>query len=180
MGTPAQPKPARYFASVIFNEETLLDPAEDALVALLGDLAARTPVLPFDLTRYYEKEMGQDLKRVFLLFQPLRRREELTEIKLATNEIEQRFCHDAKRKINIDAGYMSLEQVILATTKGYSHRVYLGRGIYADLTLIYQDASFRPLQWTYPDYGGEGCISMFNGWREIYKTALREERKKWE
>ncbi len=179
MGTPGQPKPVQYFTSVIFSEEEVLAPVGDALAALLGKKAGSTAVAPFDLTRYYEKEMGRDLRRVFFRFEPLRSREELAEVKIATNEIEQKLCHEGSRRVNIDPGYLSLEQVILATTKGYSHRVYLGKGIYADLTLMYQDGSFRQLQWTYTDYGSEECILMFNDWREEYRTALREQKKKW-
>jgi len=71
---------------------------------------------------------------------------------------------------------MALEHVVLATTKGYSHRIYLGEGIFADLTLLYENGTYRPLQWTYPDYGGDELIGLLNRWRERYKGLLRCRR----
>jgi hypothetical protein len=174
MGTPRQPGQVQFFASLIFRDEGLLSLAGDALCKVMGSLCDRTPIVPFDQTEYYEKEMGRDLLRTFYFFEPLRERELLAAVKIITNRIEMEFAEAGCRRINIDAGYVSLEQVILATTKGFSHRIYLGSGIYGDLTLFYQDGSFRPLPWTYPDYGSAPCISMFNMWREKYKMALKE------
>ena len=77
----------------------------------------------------------------------------LPEIKLTTNRLEEQWATpEGNRRINIDPGYLCLQHVVLATTKGYTHRPYLRDGIYADLTLIYRDKSFQPLEWTYPDY----------------------------
>jgi len=75
--------------------------------------------------------------------------------------------------VNIDPGYIALEHVILATTKGYAHRIYLKNGIYADLTLIYRDGTYRPLDWTYPDYAEKDTISLFNRWRDYYKKVMK-------
>lgn len=174
MGTLGQPRQVRLFASLIFADVTTIFPAEEGLVALLGHILERTTIVPFDETQYYAREMGPHLKRRFLLFEPFRERESLPEVKLNTNRLESRLSHKGGRSVNIDPGYISLEHIVLATTKGYSHRIYLRSGIFADLTLIYREGSFRPLQWTYPDYGSEHCISMFNAWREEYKTALRD------
>jgi hypothetical protein len=63
--------------------------------------------------------------------------------------------------------------MVLGTTKGFSHRIYQGQGIFADLTLIYENGTYRSLPWTYPDYGGRELISLLNGWREKYKRTLR-------
>lgn len=146
---------------------------ENNLISLFGEILSRTDIAPFLHTHYYEREMGPWLLRYFLLFKPLMSRDELPSLKLKTNELEKKMSVGGKRTINIDPGYIALEQVILATTKGYTHRIYLGQGIYADLTLIYTGGSFGPLPWTYPDYGGPEIISMLNRWREVYKTDLR-------
>ena len=66
--------------------------------------------------------------------------------------------------------------MVLATTKGYAHRIYLGKGIFADLTLLYENGSYRALRWTYPDYGSDELIGLFNRWREHYKGMLRCQR----
>ncbi|OPY77088.1 MAG: hypothetical protein A4E65_02923 [Syntrophorhabdus sp. PtaU1.Bin153] len=173
MGTPGVPKPVRFFASVISRDEGQIHRAEEALVNLLGDIEETTAPAPFLHTSYYDKEMGEGLLRCFFLFESLLDREMLGSIKLKTNEMEARLSVEGRRTVNVDPGYVSLEQVVLATTKGFAHRLYLGDGIFGDLTLIFSDGTFRPLPWTYPDYGSSELISLFNAWRDKYKALLR-------
>jgi hypothetical protein len=91
-----------------------------------------------------------------------------------TNRLEEKYANsDGHRRFNIDPGYVCLEHVILATTKGYTHRPYLRDGIYADLTLIYRSKSFQPLEWTYPDYRKEEIITLFNQFRKKYLEDLK-------
>lgn len=175
MGTPGTPKPVRFFVSLIYRENEQMPNVEGSLTTLLGEIASRTSPVPFLHTTYYEKEMGKDLLRYFLLFQPLRNREELPFVKLKTNDIEKNISVRGRRTINIDPGYIALEHVILATTKGFAHRIYLGNGIFGDLTLMYSGGSFKPLPWTYPDYGSPDLLSMLHCWRENYKIDLRGE-----
>jgi hypothetical protein len=173
MGTRGFPKAVRFFTSLIHKGEHELARTEQELVSLLGNVAARTDPGPFLHTRYYDKEMGEGLLRCFLLFDPMLERDSLPDVKLKTNEIEIAYSIDGKRTVNIDPGYLSLEQVVLATTKGHAHRLYLGKGIFGDLTLMFADGTFRTLPWTYPDYGSIELIDMFNRWREAYKRRLR-------
>jgi hypothetical protein len=173
MGITGIPKPVRYFASIIYREGGMIPEVEGELIALLGNIVLRTDPVIFLHTTYYEREMGKDLLRYFLLFKPLRDREELSSVKLATNDIETSTLEEGMRTINIDPGYIALEHVILATTKGFAHRIYLGKGIFGDLTLMYSGGTFKPLPWTYPDYGSAEMISLLNCWREDYKGDLR-------
>ncbi|HNS15658.1 MAG TPA: DUF4416 family protein [Syntrophorhabdaceae bacterium] len=173
MGTPKDPKPVKLFASLIFKEEAPFQGALKMLEDKVGAIEQKMPPAVFSQTDYYEKEMGKGLLRVFVLFKELFPRDLLPGIKLRTNEIESAFSENRRRSVNIDPGYISLENVILATTKGYAHRIYMGSGIYADLTLIYSSGTYRPLEWTYPDYGEAKTISVFNDWRENYKQVLR-------
>ena len=129
--------------------------------------------MPFTQSGYYDPEMGAGLMRRFLLFSPLFGRERLAEIKAATNTIEQAHARNGMRSVNIDPGYIALEQMVLGTTKALSHRIYQGQGIFADLTLIYENGTYRSLPWTYPDYRSEEIIALCNGWRQRYKESLR-------
>ena len=95
------------------------------------------------------------------------------EIKRTTNKIENGYLQDGKRQVNIDPGYISLERLVLATGKNYTHRIYLSKGIFADLTLIFHKGSFSPLQWTYEDYASPEIIAFFNDVRDRYKGQLR-------
>lgn len=161
------------FASIMFQGEVDLGKILNDLTCTVGAITEQTPVEEFTQTTYYEKEMGAHLLRTFVLFEPLVARGVLSEIKLKTNAIEESFADDGNRSVNIDPGYIALEHVILATTKGYAHRVYLDNGIHADLTLMYRNGSYRPLEWTYPDYGESRTISLFHRWREQLKKVLK-------
>ena len=130
----------------------------------------------FDRTTYYKREMGWPLHRRFVSFTELADPEELVETKLRTNRLERDFMKEGRRLVNIDPGYVSLERLILATGKNYTHRVYLSKGIFADLTLIFQRGGFRALEWTYPDYAEDFSIAFFNSVRERYMTQLRESK----
>jgi hypothetical protein len=95
------------------------------------------------------------------------------DIKLQTNELEKRYVQEGKRRVNIDPGYIALERLVLATGKNYTHRIYLSKGIYADLTLVFHQGSFQSLAWTYRDYADLVVIGTFNEIRERYKNQLR-------
>lgn len=161
------------FASILSQGNENLLNALNMVNVNIGGIREQTPVSRFTHTNYYEREMGSDLLRTFILFESPVERETLPEIKDETNGIELSLATDGKRMVNIDPGYIALEHVILATTKGYAHRVYLKNGIYADLTLIYRDGTYRPLDWTYPDYAEEDTVSLFNRWRDYYKKVMK-------
>ncbi len=173
MGTIKIPPSVCFFSSIMFRDSGILSPVKTELSQLLGPISDFTDPERFTHSDYYNEEMGENLMRCFLLFESLSSRENLAGIKLATNDLEHRYGREGRRSVNIDPGYLALEQVVLATTKGYTHRIYLGKGIFADLTLVYRDGSYRRLEWTYPDYGGAETISLFNEWRERYKRWLR-------
>ena len=90
-----------------------------------------------------------------------------------TNQIEQTFAQGARRRINIDPGYLLMERFVLATGKNFSHRIYIGDGIYADLTLMYQKGSFQTLPWTYPDYAAPEMHAFLMQVRRHYAADLR-------
>jgi hypothetical protein len=130
------------------------------------------------MTDYYREEMGENLVRRFITFGDLIRPESLPEAKKRTDLLEGRFLNTAGgRNINLDPGYIALEHLLLATNKKYTHRPYLGNGVYADLTLIYREKSFRPLEWTYPDYASAEIIELLNRLRERYRLQLQERER---
>ncbi len=134
--------------------------------------------MPFDYTGYYEEEMGTGLTRTLITYRKLIKREEIVELKIFTNKLEKVFSFENKRTVNIDPGYIAQEHIILATGKGFSHRPYLGRGVYADLTLVYTKDEYRALEWTYPDYGTAGMRELFRELRHKYADQLKEETKR--
>ena len=73
------------------------------------------------------------------------------------------------RPINIDPGYVTPAKLVLATTKDRAHRIYLGRGIYAEVTLTYAKKAFQSMPWTYPDYRSEPYRRFFE---QVRRDAL--------
>lgn len=175
MSTLRPPKPVRLMMSLIYQDRALLDSLLEELKREFGKLELIGQEFSFDHTSYYKTEMGAELIRRFVTSPDLIARDRLPSIKLLTNELEKRFSRaDGRRRVNIDPGYLTLENLILATGKNYSHRVYLSEGIYADLTLIFQEGSYQPLPWTYPDYRSEEVVSLMNAVRKKYLLQLRE------
>ncbi len=174
MGKPKEPEPAKLFMSLIALEDATISRGLEDLSAIFGRTDYVSERSPFDFTDYYAREMGKPLFRHFITFERLISVPSLPDVKRATNRLEERYVPlTGNRPINIDPGYICLEHVILATTKGYTHRPYLRDGIYADLTLIYRNKSFQPLEWTYPDYRQEAVIRLFNQFRRKYLENLR-------
>ncbi|NCP10109.1 MAG: GTP-binding protein [Deltaproteobacteria bacterium CG23_combo_of_CG06-09_8_20_14_all_51_20] len=173
MSEPREPLPVKLVASLFSEDSELIEKACSYLETFFGPLDWKSNEIPFDKTRYYEKEMGGPLLRRFVSFERLISYEEIADIKIRTNTYEKGLCVSGRRTINIDPGCISAERLILVTGKNYTHRVYLRRGIYADLTLIYQAGSFRGLPWTYPDYGDKAIIELFNGVRARYMEQIR-------
>ena len=160
--------------SLIASTDAVLQQGIADLESLFGKVDFVSERFSFDLTDYYTPEMGGPLFRHFVTFEKLVSMSALSDIKRMTNRLEEKYSTTAgRRQINIDPGYLCLQHVILATTKGYTHRPYLREGIYADLTLIYQDQSYRPLEWTYPDYRQKETIALFNRLRKRYLEGLK-------
>ena len=172
MGNITHPLPVKLICGIIANNERLFLEVEKILSKKFGPIDVKSQIFDFNFTDYYEKEMGWPLHRRFTSFRELVSPADLAEIKLRTNDVEKNCRVKGKRRINIDPGYVAMERLVLATGKNYTHRIYLSRGIYADLTLVFQRGSFRPLEWTYRDYADQEVIGFFNDVRERYKNQL--------
>ena len=175
MSSPKEADDVRLISSIFSPNEEIIETTIGRLEEMFGPLEWRSTLVLFDRTRYYEKEMGWPLHRRFVSFRDLIRPEALVEVKLRTNDLEKMCVREGKRAVNIDPGYVCMERLVLATGKNYTHRIYLAKGIYADLTLVFHKGSFRPLEWTYRDYAEEGLIAQLNEIRARYKAQL--ERK---
>ncbi len=155
---------------IITNELSLILDLENKLFDNFGKTIKRSEVLAFDYTKYYEPEMGTNLKRCWLVTANLKPLEQLADIKNFARNIESNFFdQQGKRRINIDPGFLTLSNFVLATTKNYGHRIYLKDDIFAEVTLIFRNRSFQALDWTYPDY--RNAITFFNEVRTyLYQT----------
>jgi len=174
MSNLTKPPPVKLFIAFIYSESSELKTCINKLENNYGPISLKSKILKFNHSEYYKKEMGENLSRKVIGFQNLIERDKLVEIKIFTNSLEEQFSFEERRTLNIDPGYISGEHLILATGKGFYHRPYLGKGVYADLTLVYQQNSFRGLEWTYPDYKSEDMLGVFYNLRKIYTEKLKE------
>jgi hypothetical protein len=172
MGKITEPPPVKLIVSMFTGDETLLAVARGALVNRFGPIDYQSDLLPFDYTDYYTREFGPGLLRQIVAFGNLIRAESLTEVKRTTNELELTWAMEGRRRVNLDPGYVSLGKLVLATTKDYSHRIYLGQGIYAEVTLRYEHGHFRAWEWTYPDYASARYLEIFGEIRRFYVDQL--------
>lgn len=171
MGKIAKPLPVKLVIGLIYRQASLKNKALGYLKERFGGIDFLSRPLSFDYTRYYYPEFGSPLKRIFISFRRLFPQDCLSAIKRGTNKLEERFSLKGKRRINIDPGCLSSGKLVLATTKDNCHRVYLGRGIFAEVTLFYQAGTYRPWPWTYPDYQSKEYIDIFNTIRAIYLSS---------
>jgi len=141
--------------------------AENRLEALLGPVEHRSEEYDFNFTAYYEREMGSGLKKYFLSFAGTIHPRLLPSLKVRTNEIETDLAAGAGRTVNLDPGYLTPAKLVMASAKNFSHRIFIGGGIYGDLQLQYRDNRFHPQHWTFPDYQTETALVFF--------TAVRNE-----
>ncbi|MDD5775195.1 MAG: DUF4416 family protein, partial [Candidatus Omnitrophica bacterium] len=133
-----------------------------------GPIDYESPELPFKHTDYYRREFGTCLIRRFIAFSRLIVPSALASIKIRTNKIEHKTSRSGKRLVNIDPGYIDMAKLVLASTKDFCHRIYLDRGIFAEITLVYRKDSFTRQEWTYPDYRTPEYIAVFNRIRKDY------------
>lgn len=180
MGKIEYPKPVKLIAGMIFSRRDFFVKAKGELIKRYGEVDFESKRICFDYTDYYREEMGKKLWRKFVSFRSLVEPEKVVPVKIFTNKLEEMFFFpgSSKRRVNIDPGYLSLSKLILVTSKDFSHRVYLGRGIYGEVTLRYvKGEGFQPWEWTYPDYKSREYLGIFNFLRKIYQGQLEEIEK---
>ncbi|MCF8106172.1 MAG: DUF4416 family protein [Desulfohalobiaceae bacterium] len=174
MSNPRIPFPAQLMLSVLCGRgQDFYRELFEPLTRKLGLVDFVSEALAFTETDYYDQELGPPITRRILGFAPLFSQDELVRIKLLTNDLEDRFSRpDGSRTFNLDPGLITLERLVLASGKNFSHRLYLGQGIWGDLTLIYQKKAWQVLPWTFRDYAGEDLQRILTAMRNRYKEKL--------
>jgi hypothetical protein len=174
MGKIEEPKKVKLISGIMFSSKHDLDAAIEILKQNYGEIDLTSNIMDFNFTDYYNSEMGDNLKKIFVSFKDLISPDEIVDIKIKTNEIEDMFLYEnsKNRRINIDPGYISGGNLVLATTKDYSHRIYLGKGIFAEVTLLFQDKKFHTVPWTYPDFKTNEYMDYLLEVRKKYMNEL--------
>ena len=160
---PVDLQPARPVAlvcAILADGEKSLAATTGTLAECFGPIGSTSSTYPFEYTAYYASEMGNGLIKQLVCFDQLVDPATLAAAKTQTIEIEKAMSADGGRRANIDPGLLSIEGLVLATTKYSGHRICIASSLYAELTLIYQRGQYRSLEWTYPDYRQEPVQSF--------------------
>ena len=180
MGAIRQFTPVKLFVGILVSNSKFIPAVEERLVTLYGPIDHRSDVIPFDFTDYYEAEMGDLIDRVFYSFERLIEADQLPEIKRQTNQLEDELAPllktpstNVKRPVNLDPGYIEQAKVILASTKNFYHRMYLGAGIFGEVTMHFKNNTYQFFPWTYPDYQSKDYQDFFLRMRQLLRTKLR-------
>jgi hypothetical protein len=176
MGATRNLNPVKLFIGVLVSDKQFIPQVEKRLTTAYGTVDHRSPVIPFVFTSYYQPEMGDRIDRVFFSFERLIEADRLPEIKRQTNEIEEEMTSlltTVKRPVNLDPGYLEQAKVILASTKNFYHRIYLGKGIFGEVTMHYKNNAYQFFPWTYPDYQSRDYQEFFLKLRQTYRSQLR-------
>lgn len=178
MGHLRLPDPVLLVVAVFSRHEEALEWATRRLVEAYGPVALASTPFDFNQTRYYEASMGTRLRKQFLAFAKLIALDALPEVKNRTNALEEEMAQaeafPEARPLNLDPGLLTLGKFMLATTKDQAHRIYLGQGIFAEVTLRFHDGAFEPWPWTYADYRQPAVLDFLRDARDLYRQRLRE------
>lgn len=174
MGQPREPAHVKLICGILSADDECMRRARRILTERFGPIETEAGPWPFDQTDYYAPEMGANLRRFFVAFTQSIAPHRLPEIKRTTNDIEATVAqrtgkHTGQRPVNLDPGYVALDKLVLATTKNLAHRIYLDRGIYAEVTLRYQKGVWRAWPWTFPDYAAETYHAFLTQVRETLR-----------
>ena len=174
MGRQQAYQPHKLIAAMLVASDGDLEGARARLESRFGAIEEHRDAGNFEFTNYYEPEMGSGLQRHLVSFEQLVDPGELASIKRFTNRLESDSARDnGSRRINCDPGLLSLSRLILATTKPSGHRIPIGDGMHAEITLLFSRGRYRPLEWTYPDFGSGEYDAWLLGVRARYHEQLR-------
>jgi uncharacterized protein DUF4416 len=173
------PVPVKLVAGLLYKEEAFCEQGIMDLQNDFGPIDFHSRPLPFYFTDYYFKSMGEPLFRKFISFQELIDPSLLADIKVRTNEIEEKYgvASLSGRRLNIDPGYLNFTAYILATSKNYAHRIYLGKGVFAQQELLFERKKIQTLDWTYPDYRSYEYQEILKKIRDLYAAQIKADHE---
>jgi hypothetical protein len=178
MGQISPPPAVKLFTGILTSLPAIIPEVESCLSAKFGAIDLRSGEFPFDLTRYYEEEMGSPIIRFFVAFETLFAPEQLAIVKTATNDLETEFAArqiGVRRPVNLDPGYLEQSKIVLASTKNFYHRILLADGIYGEVTLHYSKHAWQAFPWSFPDFRSGRYDEFFTKLRRVYRQQLGKD-----
>lgn len=181
MGIAKKPQKVLLTITIFSSSKELIEKSKECLQKKFGKIALESELFNFNETAYYEKEMGDNLKLQIVSFEKLISPKKIALIKIKTNKIEKKLhafaikklnIKNIKRSINLDPGYITPNKFVLATTKDAGHRIYLGKGIFAEATLSYTHKSWQTHSYTYLNYKNKDYQAFLSTLRDYLKKSL--------
>jgi hypothetical protein len=172
------PNPVKLIVGILAANHQCLNAAIEILTDKFGKADFVSDVWPFDKTDYYKDQTGSRILRQFVSIERLFDPGKLAKIKHITNRLEQKLAAKLAlplpRPVNLDPGIIEPSKLVLATTKNYSHRIYIGKKMYAEVTLLFDKGCWKPFDYTYADYRQQCYFDFFD---EV-RTQLVEQLRK--
>ena len=174
-----KPKPVKLIMAMMAASPAAMDRARDTVEQAFGSLDLMSPMWDFTQTKYYRDEMGEQVQRQFVTVRDLIHPERLAAIKHQTNQMErdlaQKLGPDLPRPVNLDPGIVEPSKLVLATTKNFSHRIYIGQNMYAEVTLMFHKGQWQALPFTFPDYASGRYFDFLNQVRLRVVEQLKQQ-----
>ena len=165
---------------ILAADEAALKSAEKAVIAEFGKADFISDIWPFNATRYYEDETGGNIVKQFVSIEKLIRPSKLAKIKHRTNRLEKKLAKILKtslpRPVNLDPGIIEPSKLILATTKNFSHRIYIGQKMYAEVTLTFHRGQWKSYDYTFDDHKQQCYHDFFSKVRTKLVEQLKNRR----
>ena len=179
MWTLKKPQPVKLIVGILAADEEALTAAREAIAKAFGKIDLQSEIWPFTQTDYYKNETGGNILRQFVTIEKMIDPGKLAKIKHITNKLEQKLADrlflDLSRPVNLDPGLVEPSKLILASTKNFSHRIYIGKKMYAEVTLVYDKGQWKTFPYTFPDYHQQ-CYQDFLS--EVRKRSLEQLKSK--
>jgi len=176
MWTLKKPDPVKLIVGILACDATALAAAIEMIKAKFGECDLESPTWPFTHTKYYAEETGSTIVKKFVTIEKLISPDKLADIKLKTNKMEAKLARinaGFSRPVNLDPGYIEPSKLVLASTKNFSQRIYIGKKIWAEVTLIFNKGRWVSFDYTFPDHREDRYHGFFRQVRERIVEQLR-------
>lgn len=123
---------------------------------------------PFNWTHYYD-DIAPELDRYFISYPGLYPMSKLPEWKLRAVSLEA--STGASRCVNLDPGTLDGARLLLASTKGQAHRMYMRDGIFVEVTLCRRKGKWESFFYTFPDFSS----SVYYRWLDLVRSDWKRD-----
>ena len=172
------PNPVKLIVGILAYDQSCLAAAVKTAENKFGKIDAVSDVWPFTQTKYYKNETGENILRQFVTIEKLISPGQLANIKRKTNKLEEKLAKKLNTKlsrpVNLDPGIIEPSKLILASAKNFSHRIYIGKKIWAEVTLNFSKGIWQKFDYTFPDYQQQHYHDFFSKVREKLVKQLKE------